>query len=134
MSGDPTPDGFVLWTRLAPDPLGEGGTAADSVAVEWRIANDDSMRQVIKSGTSVAARALAHSVHAEVEGLEPGRPYWYQFKAGKEVSPVGRAVTAPKPGAQQTRLKFALASCQHWEAGHWTALQHWGQSHGGMGI
>ena len=24
-SGEPTPDGFVLWTRLAPDPVNGGG-------------------------------------------------------------------------------------------------------------
>ena len=24
-SGDPSPDGIVLWTRLAPDPLNGGG-------------------------------------------------------------------------------------------------------------
>ena len=124
MSGDPTADGFVLWTRLAPDPLAGGGMTNDSVEVEWRIAGDDSMRGVVKTGKSVAAAALAHSVHVEVNGLEPERSYWYQFKVGKELSPIGRAVTAPKPGTQQERLKFAFASCQHWESGHWTAYKH----------
>src|SRR6185295_5019882 len=84
MSGDPTSDGFVLWTRLAPDPLAGGGMTNDSVEVEWRIAGDDSMRRVVKTGKSVAAAALAHSVHVEVNGLEAERPYWYQFKVGKD--------------------------------------------------
>ena len=63
-------------------------------------------------------------MHVEVSGLKPQRPYWYQFKAGKEISPRGRASTAPKPGELPSRLKFAFASCQQWEAGFWTAYQH----------
>ena len=57
----------------------------------------------------------------EVSGLKPSRPYWYRFKVGKEESPVGRALTAPRPGEAPNALKFAMASCQHWEAGLWTA-------------
>ena len=58
-----------------------------------------------------------------VAGLKPARPYWYRFKVGKEVSGVGRATTTPRPGDPQGPLKFAFASCQHWEAGFWTAYE-----------
>src|SRR4051794_6473544 len=98
MSGDPAPDGFVLWTRLAPDPLSGGGMDTAAIEVEWQVAEDESMKRVVKKGKAVAAAALAHSVHVEVSGLRSQRPYWYQFKAGKELSPTGRAVTTPKPG------------------------------------
>ena len=38
-SGDPRPDGVVLWTRLAPEPLGrDGGMDLDPVAVGWDVA------------------------------------------------------------------------------------------------
>ena len=37
---------------------------------------------------------LGHSVHVELAGLSPGRPYWYRFRAGDAESPVGRARTA----------------------------------------
>src|SRR5215831_2858235 len=124
MSGDPAPDGFVLWTRLAPDPLMGGGMEAAAMDVEWQVAEDEGMRRVVKKGKVVAAPALAHSVHVEAGGLKSQRPYWYQFKAGKELSPIGRAITAPKPGEAQPQLKFAFASCQHWEAGLWTAYDH----------
>jgi alkaline phosphatase D len=30
-SGDPVADGFVLWTRLAPDPLNGGGMPPEAV-------------------------------------------------------------------------------------------------------
>ena len=42
---------------------------------------------------------LGHSVHVEVDGLEPSRWYWYQFKVGNEVSPIGRTRTAPAAGS-----------------------------------
>jgi alkaline phosphatase D len=124
MSGDPSPDGFVLWTRLAPDPLNGGGMGNSTMEVEWSVAEDESMRKIVKKGKSVAAPSLAHAVHVEVAGLKSQRPYWYRFKAGSEVSPVGRAITAPKPDEAPSQLKFAFASCQHWEAGLWTAYDH----------
>jgi alkaline phosphatase D len=124
MSGDPSADGFVLWTRLAPDPVNGGGMDNNAVEVEWQVAEDEAMRKVVKKGKAPASPMLAHSVHVEVSGLKSQRPYWYRFKAGKEISAVGRAITAPKPGEQQARLKFAFASCQHWEAGWWTAYKH----------
>ena len=123
-SGDPSADGFVLWTRLAPDPVHGGGMGSDSVSVDWQIAEDDAMRRVVRKGKTVAAATLGHSVHVEVAGLKPNRPYWYQFKVGKEVSPVGRALTAPRPGDRQQALKFAFASCQRWDDGFYTAYDH----------
>jgi alkaline phosphatase D len=126
-SGSPSPDGFVLWTRLAPQPLapdGSGGMAVP-VTVFWEIAADDAMRYVVQSGGAVEAnRRSAHSVHLEVGGLEPNRPYWYRFTAPGEQSPVGRARTAPRPTDQIDRLRFAFASCSHWELGYFSAYRH----------
>lgn len=123
-SGDPLPDGIVLWTRLAPDPLNGGGMGAEHVRVDWQIAADEKMGRVVKRGTAVASPELAHSVHVDVRGLEPGRHYWYQFKAGDAVSPVGRTKTAPAANGRPDRLAFAFASCQHFETGYYTAYQH----------
>src|SRR5438876_333838 len=94
-SGDPLPDGVVLWTRLAPDPLAGGGMAMAPVDVDWRVARDEAMTDVVRSGTYGATADLAHSVHVEVSGLEPDRVYWYRFRAGGAESPVGRTRTAP---------------------------------------
>ncbi|RYF38257.1 MAG: alkaline phosphatase, partial [Comamonadaceae bacterium] len=99
-SGDPTLDGVVLWTRLAPDPLapgGRGGMGWDPVTVEYEVAHDESFRKVVTRGTAVATRELAHSVHPEIHGLEPARWYFYRFRAGSAISPVGRTRTAPAP-------------------------------------
>ncbi len=124
-SGDPSPDGVVLWTRLAPKPLEPGGgMQAEPVEVSWQVADDEGMSRVVRSGTVVANPQWAHSVHVEVEGLRPDRWYWYQFKAGSEVSRKGRTRTMPPANATPERLRFAFVSCQHYETGLFTAYDH----------
>lgn len=124
-SGDPLPDGVVLWTRLAPDPLQGGGMPPDrSFAVEWRVAADERMSRIVQRGAVLAVPELGHSVHVEVHGLEPARTYWYQFRAGGELSPIGRTRTAPATGARLERMDFAFASCQQWQTGYFTAYRH----------
>jgi alkaline phosphatase D len=123
-SGDPTADGFVLWTRLAPDPLDGGGMAPERVAVNWRIAEDDRMRNVVRRGTAAATPAAAHSVHVDVSGLRPDRPYWYQFDAAGQESPVGRTRTLPPADSAAARMRFAFVSCSHFEMGYFTPLGH----------
>ncbi|MGW4325132.1 alkaline phosphatase D family protein [Nocardia sp. NPDC004573] len=126
-SGDPAPDGVVLWTRLAPDPLapdGLGGMPVDPVTVDYEVAHDEQFRQVVARGSAVATRALGHSVHPEVHGLAPDRWYFYRFRAGSTLSPVGRTRTAPEPGGALARLRFAFASCQSWSSGYYTAYEH----------
>ncbi len=124
-SGDPAPDGFVLWTRLAPHPrLPDGGMPAEPVEVGWQVAEDEAMTRIVQAGTAVAAPDWAHSVHVEVTGLRPERWYWYRFRAGTELSPTGRTRTMPAAGAATERLRFAFASCQKYETGHYTAFEH----------
>lgn len=124
-SGDPIPTGVVLWTRLAPDPLTpDGGMPSDLIEVQWEVATDEAMRQVVQQGTTVATPQLGHSVHVEVNGLQPDRWYWYRFRAGDAESSIGRARTMPALMAVPDRLRFAFASCQHYESGLYTAYEH----------
>ncbi|RYD38742.1 MAG: alkaline phosphatase [Verrucomicrobiaceae bacterium] len=126
-SGDPDAEGFVLWTRLAPTPLLGGGMPSEPVKVQWRVCEDEAMTKVVAKGEAVAIPHLAHSVHVEVAGLKPDRWYWYDFKAGGDVSPKGRTRTlerADRPAAETSPLKIAYASCQHFEAGYYTAYDH----------
>ena len=131
-SGDPASDGFVLWTRLAPSPTspdGLGGMAGmpAQVPVQWEVARDDAMRDVVQRGVAYASAPFAYSVHVEVGGLDARRPYWYRFTAIGAQSPVGRAVTAPQANAPVDRLRFSFASCSHWEAGYFSAYRHMAQ-------
>ena len=123
-SGDPLPDSVVLWTRLAPDPLNGGGMPAVNVPVQWQIATDENMSKVVLRGTAIATPELGHSIRVVVGGLQPDRWYWYQFKAGSEVSRIGRTRTAPAFGTPINQLNFAFASCQDWQNGYYTAYKH----------
>ncbi|MEO0759650.1 MAG: alkaline phosphatase [Cyanobacteria bacterium J06648_16] len=123
-SGDPLPDGVVLWTRLAPDPLNGGGMPDMDVSVTCTVATDEALQNVVLRETAVARAVLGHSVHVEVSGLEPGRHYWYRFEAGGEESPVGRTRTAPAPGTPVNQLRFAYASCQDYQNGFFTAYEN----------
>ncbi|MEE3370100.1 MAG: alkaline phosphatase D family protein [Planctomycetota bacterium] len=123
-SGDPTMDGVVLWTRLAPQPLSGGGMPPTRVEVGWQVARDEGFQQIVQEGTAIAAPQLGHSVHVEVAGLDPDRWYWYRFRAGNEESPVGRTRTLPAVETTPQALRFAFASCQHFETGYYTAYQH----------
>ncbi|MFG3387073.1 alkaline phosphatase D family protein [Streptomyces rochei] len=97
-SGDPLPDGVVLWTRLAPKPLDEdGGMPRRPVAVHWEVALDERFRKVVRRGVEHAVPAEAHTVHADVRGLRPHYEYYYRFRAENVLSPVGRTRTAPAP-------------------------------------
>ena len=121
-SGEPTHDGtsalLVLWTRLAPDPLNGGGMPPNDVEVRWEIATDENFSNVVQSGSELAPANQAHSVHAALWGLEPARYYWYRFKAGSEISPVGRAKTAPADGNPLSSMAFAFASCADYQRGY----------------
>jgi alkaline phosphatase D len=133
-SGDPAPDGMVLWTRLATEPLDvDGGIPARDIPVQWQVASDEAMTKVVANGTALARPGLAHSVHVQVRGLEPGRWWFYRFRVqaaaagagrGWVTSPVGRTRTIPAAGSRASRLRFAFASCQDWQAGYWSAWKH----------
>ncbi|MGH8929128.1 MAG: alkaline phosphatase D family protein [Egibacteraceae bacterium] len=123
-SGDPLPDGVVLWTRLAPDPLAEdGGMRPRPMPVDWEVAEDETFGRVVQRGTFEATPDLAHSVHVDVRGLRPASWYWYRFRSASEISPVGRTRTAPEAGANPERLRFAFASCSQYEHGYFTAYR-----------
>ncbi|PYO11175.1 MAG: alkaline phosphatase [Candidatus Rokuibacteriota bacterium] len=124
-SGYPSPTGVVLWTRLAPSPLmPAGGMPPEVVPVEWEVATDDRMGWIVQRGIVGATPAFAHSVHVEVENLEPGRWYWYRFRAGGEVSAAGRTRTAPTANGNNERMRLAFASCQQYEQGYYNAYRH----------
>lgn len=119
-SGDPWPDSVVLWTRLVRDTqVADGGMGDAPVEVAWEVARDERLQDVVKSGVTLAMPEVAHSVHVEVGGLEPGRSYWYRFRAENTESPTGKTRTAPAPGQQTSRLRFAAVACQHWMYGNW---------------
>jgi alkaline phosphatase D len=123
-SGDPTPSGGILWTRLAPRPLEpDGGMGGQRVVVTWELADDDAFARIVKNGEATAVPELGYSVHVDVDGLSPDRWYFYRFSTGGATSTAGRFRTSPARGAT-TPLRLAVASCQHYEQGLYTAYTH----------
>jgi alkaline phosphatase D len=123
-SGDPAPDGFVIWTKIAPKPLERGGgMPKKAIDIDWSVASDAQMQQIVQQGTATAYPELGHAVHIEVSGLEPARDYFYRFSIGGERSRTGRARTLPPVGAPVGQIRFASAGCQRYEDGYFTAWQ-----------
>jgi len=110
-SGDPLADRVILWTRVP--------SAADPVDVAWTVARSPELRDVVATGTVQADQTADHTVHVEVQGLEPGATYHYGFSALGQSSPVGRTRTLPAPGAQH--LRIAMVSCARYDTGYFNA-------------
>ncbi|MEV6393780.1 alkaline phosphatase D family protein [Streptomyces sp. NPDC051907] len=124
-SGDPKPDSVVLWTRLATRPYEPGsGMPRARFTLRWEIARDARFARVVRRGTVTAHPELDHSVHLEPEGLDPDRVYYFRFRAGNWISPVGRTRTAPARSARIRELKLAAVSCQAYHDGYFTAYRH----------
>lgn len=124
-SGFPTEHSTVLWTRLAPDPaLPGGGLPALDWPVDYELATDERFRRIAARGTAIASAQFAHSVHAEVAGLSPDREYFYRFMAGGHRSAVGRTRTLPAARSRVAGLRLAVACCQHYEQGYFSAYHH----------
>lgn len=132
-AGSPTDNGFVLWTRLAPDPLSSdpatpGGVArADhgkGITLDYEIALEPEMRRIVRQGTALADAEHAYAVHLDVDGLSPARDYWYRFQLGEHRSAIGRAITLPRAGRPAAALRLGISSCANYERGHFSAYRH----------
>ncbi|WP_411074314.1 alkaline phosphatase D family protein [Streptomyces sp. cmx-4-7] len=124
-SGDPLPDGVLLWTRVTPVPEAVPGSGVGpDVRVGWEVAEDRAFARVVASGTTTTGAAADHTVKADVRGLRPATAYWFRFTADDVVSPAARTRTAPAADAAAPGVRFGVVSCANWEAGHFSAYRH----------
>ncbi|MFF4327531.1 alkaline phosphatase D family protein [Streptomyces sp. NPDC001591] len=124
-SGDPLPDGVLLWTRVTPVPEAVPGSGlGPDTAVGWEVAEDKAFSRVVARGAVTASAASDHTVKVDVRGLRPHTPYWYRFTAGATVSPVARTLTAPAADAATPGVRFGVVSCSNWESGYFSAYRH----------
>jgi alkaline phosphatase D len=107
-SGDPLHDRVIIWSRLTPKSW------EHAVAVEWRVARDPQMRQVVAKGRVETDILRDFTVKVDVTGLEPAQTYYYRFSAHGARSVIGRTRTLPRD-AQAARL--AMVSCSNLPAG-----------------
>ncbi|WP_431959930.1 alkaline phosphatase D family protein [Actinacidiphila sp. bgisy160] len=124
-SGDPLPDGVLLWTRVTPVPEAVPGSGlGPATEVSWTVARDKAFTSVVATGTAATTAAFDHTVKADVRGLQPATDYWYRFTAGGVTSPAGRTRTAPADNATADRLRLGVVSCANWEAGYFSSYRH----------
>ncbi|MEU5113796.1 alkaline phosphatase D family protein [Streptomyces longwoodensis] len=124
-SGDPLPDGILLWTRVTPTAAATPGSGiGPDIEVEWVMAHDKALTTVVAKGSVTATAASDHTVKADVRGLQPATDYWFRFSAGGTDSPVARTRTAPAVDAAVPGLRFGVVSCANWEAGYFSAYRH----------
>ncbi|ANP54498.1 alkaline phosphatase D [Streptomyces griseochromogenes] len=124
-SGDPLPDGILLWTRVTPTPEATPGSGVGpDTEVSWVVAKDKAFSSIVAKGSTTARAASDHTVKADIRGLEPATDYWFRFSAGGTDSPVARTRTAPAADASVSGLRFGVVSCANWEAGYFSAYRH----------
>ncbi|CAM5228639.1 Alkaline phosphatase OS=Streptomyces alboniger OX=132473 GN=CP975_09020 PE=4 SV=1 [Streptomyces alboniger] len=131
-SGDPLPDGVLLWTRVTPTPDAVPGSGrGPDVTVRWEIAEDKGFTRVVGHGSTTARAASDHTVKADVRGLRQATTYYFRFSvsdtggaAGDVRSPVGRTRTTPAHDAAAPGVRFGVVSCANWEAGYFSAYRH----------
>lgn len=111
-SGDPLPDRVVLWTRVTTDR---------DVPVGWTVALDPDLRTVVARGTARATAVRDHTVKVDAGRLRPYTTYFYAFEVSGVRSAVGRTRTAPTPGQDVGRLRFAVATCAKYDGGFFNA-------------
>ncbi len=109
-SGDPLPDGVIIWTRVTPPEDGP-------VDVQWRVATDTLLENVVASGTTSTSQDSDYTVKVDVRGLQPSTTYYYGFTALGRHSLTGRTKTAPSGPVD--RLRFAVASCANYQSGYY---------------
>lgn len=118
-SGDPLPDRVILWTRVTPtDDATPGSGRGPRVTVTWQIATDPDFTRVVRRGEFVTGPERDHTVKIDAAGLTPATDYFYRFGYQGSFSRTGRTRTAPAAGEQPQRLRFGMASCANWQAGH----------------
>ena len=121
-SGDPAPEGIVLWTRALPAPKDRDG----SVRVGYRIALDDERSDTdaflspILSGVAQTSPGRDFTVKVQVrdEKLRPGTQYRYRFYVDGKRSRSGRFKTLPEPGADVGSARSGYIPCQDYTNGY----------------
>ncbi len=119
-SGDPTHNSVIIWSKLGRDKSDFKNISKKFIPVEWFLYIDNG-ETVFKQGIHYSDPQLGHSIHVDVEDLESNKYYWYRFKVGNQLSPLGRTKTLPSNKMDIKNFKFNVVSCQHWENGYFNA-------------
>ena len=121
-SAYPKADGMIFWTRITP-----GSESPDEITVTWEVAkwsNDESMSNVVASGTTTTDSSQNYTVKVDTDGLAANQRYNYHFRVGDSKSLVGHTGTLPSADADVSELKFAVFSCANLPKGYFYSYAH----------
>jgi len=116
-SGDPRDTSVVFWTRCV-----RADGAAENTAVQLHVSTSADFSTLLAQAPLVASADWDNTVRAKITGLPPATPLYYRFVAGRDISAVGHARTAPVATASVAQMKFAWFTCQDWSVNHWGAM------------
>jgi alkaline phosphatase D len=108
-SGDPLSDSVILWTHAKFQEL------TDAVPLSWQVATDLEFTQVVVSGTGQSSSETGYTFKVDAKGLSPNQTYYYRFKSGLHISPIGKTKTLPTGSV--SNVKLAVLSCSNYPAG-----------------
>ena len=126
-SGDPRPDGMVLWTRI---PEMAQPSLGGAIAVHYEVATAPlfPVGSIVAAGEAVTDGSVDYTVKVIAEGLAPATRYYYRFSTDTGYqSVVGRTKTAPAPGVYPQAVSFAFVSCQNFTQGFYTVYAYLAQ-------
>jgi alkaline phosphatase D len=123
-SGDPLPQGVVIWTRISTETAPEEPPETDDpLSVWWEVALDEAFERRVAQGTLRTSPDRDFTVKVDVDGLVWGRSYFYRFFAQGRQSPVGRTRLAPL-GDEVSQLRFGVCSCANYGFGYFHGFRH----------
>lgn len=118
-SGDPLPDGVIIWTRVSPQQPDE------VIGVSWEVATDKTFNTIVQQGTYAANPVKDWTVKVDVGGLQPYTTYYYRFQVKGKYSAIGRTKTAPD--GHMEHLRVAGMSCSSIYSGYFNAYARVGE-------
>jgi alkaline phosphatase D len=113
-SGEPGPNSVLLWTRYA---------APSDTRLTVEVSETSDFARVVGGGSVTAEGDRDHTAKLAVDGLQPGRWYFYRFIAPDGAkSPTGRTRTLPQ--GPTGAFNLALFSCANMPFGWFNAYGH----------
>ena len=83
--------------------------------MQWRVALDPLMRELVSEGETTTGEALDYTVKVDVTGLSAGTTYYYDFSCRGTRSRVARTRTLAMGTVDRARI--AVMCCANYPAG-----------------
>jgi alkaline phosphatase D len=115
-SGDPTAEGFVIWTKLWTPEI-------DQVEVNYEVAEDTAFVKTVQTGRIKVDSEHGLMAKLGIYALQADRYYYYRFTFKGDTSPIGRSRTTAAEGSQNDSLRLAIISCSNYEWGYFNACR-----------